>query len=224
MSIKLVVLDMAGTTVADDNAVSKAFINAFGKNGITISEQDVNPLMGYKKTMAIQIVLEKLGIESDEELIEKIHDDFTEEMINYYESSPEVKPVPYTEEMLMSLKEKGVRIALNTGFPRSVALAIMDRFQWGEKGLVDDFIASDEVERGRPDPFMIRQLMYSAGIDDPAEVAKIGDTEVDINEGRNAGCGLVVAVTTGAYTREQLQDYRPDYIIDSLTELPSLIS
>lgn len=215
---------MAGTTVADDNAVAKAFINAFGKNGITISEQDVNPLMGYKKTMAIQIVLEKLGIESDEELIEKIHDNFTEEMINYYESSPEVKPVANTEEILMSLKEKGVRIALNTGFPRSVALAIMDRFQWGEKGLVDDFIASDEVESGRPDPFMIRQLMYSAGIDDPAEVAKIGDTEVDINEGRNAGCGLVVAVTTGAYSREQLQDYQPDYIIDSLTELPSLIS
>ena len=46
---------------------------------------------------------------------------------------------------------------------------------------------------------------------------------MDIEEGRNANCGLVVAVTTGAYTREQLQQCNPDYIIDSLQQLPALI-
>ena len=65
--------------------------------------------------------------------------------------------------------------------------------------------------------------MQRAGIDDAGEVAKIGDTEVDVNEGRNAGCGLVVAVTTGAYTRLQLEEYHPDYILDSLADLPALI-
>jgi phosphoglycolate phosphatase-like HAD superfamily hydrolase len=54
-------------------------------------------------------------------------------------------------------------------------------------------------------------------------VLKVGDTEVDVNEGRNANCGMVVAVTTGAFTREQLEQYKPDYILDSLAELPILL-
>ncbi|MEI9912070.1 MAG: HAD hydrolase-like protein [Bacteroidota bacterium] len=52
---------------------------------------------------------------------------------------------------------------------------------------------------------------------------KIGDTEVDVNEGRNAGCAIVVAVTTGAFTRSQLEPYAPDHIINNLSELPALI-
>ena len=32
-------------------------------------------------------------------------------------------------------------------------------------------------------------------------VAKIGDTAVDIEEGQNAGCRYIVAVTTGIYGR-----------------------
>jgi len=54
-------------------------------------------------------------------------------------------------------------------------------------------------------------------------VAKIGDTRVDIEEGRNAGCGVVVGLSTGAYTKAQLMKCQPDYIIDSLDLLPSLI-
>ena len=88
---------------------------------------------------------------------------------------------------------------------------------------MDDYIASDEVEQGRPHPFMIRELMNRAGIDDPSVVLKIGDTAVDIKEGRNSNCGLVIAVTTGAFTRKQLEAYHPDHILDNLSELPNLI-
>jgi phosphoglycolate phosphatase-like HAD superfamily hydrolase len=65
--------------------------------------------------------------------------------------------------------------------------------------------------------------MQRAGITDPKEVMKIGDTEVDVNEGRNAGCSLVIAVTTGAFTKMQLEEYHPDHIIDDLSQLPALI-
>jgi phosphoglycolate phosphatase-like HAD superfamily hydrolase len=54
-------------------------------------------------------------------------------------------------------------------------------------------------------------------------VVKVGDTEVDVLEGRNAQCGKVIAVTTGAYTRAQLEQYSPDHIIDSLEQLPQYI-
>lgn len=223
MPFKLAVFDIAGTTVADDNAVAIAFKNAFDAYGFSINEEDVKPLMGYKKPVAIQIMLEKLGAEFDEELVNDIHDEFEVAMLDHYEYSPDVKAMPGAEKIMQELKEKGIRIALNTGFSKSIADTIMSRLQWMEKGLVDDYIASDEVEEGRPQPFMIQTLMKRAGIDDANEVIKIGDTKVDINEGRNAGCSLVVAVTTGAFTKEQLAPYKPDHIIDSLSQLPALI-
>jgi phosphonatase-like hydrolase len=144
-------------------------------------------------------------------------------MMDHYEYSPDVRALPDAEDVLLLLKEKGIRIALNTGFTRVIADTILSRLQWKEKGLVDDYIASDEVEEGRPRPYMIQALMKRAGIEDPKEVIKIGDTEVDVNEGINAGCSMVVAVTTGAFTRDQLEPHAPDYIINRLSELPPLI-
>jgi len=44
-----------------------------------------------------------------------------------------------------------------------------------------------------------------------------------VEEGRNAACGQVVGVTTGAYTREQLAACHPDHIIDDLQELLPII-
>jgi hypothetical protein len=65
-------------------------------------------------------------------------------------------------------------------------------------------------------------LMQKAGIDDPKEVIRSAIPKW-MNEGINAGCAMVVAVTTGAFTRDQLEPYSPDYIIDNLSELPALI-
>jgi len=224
MSIRLAVFDIAGTTVADDNAVATAFRHAFESYGYAqVSDEDVKPLMGYKKPVAIRMVLDKLGVDEDPALIEDIHDEFVTEMMDYYEYSPDVKPMKHTENVFLQLKAKGIKIALNTGFSKEIADVIVSRFQWMEKGLIDDYIASDEVEAGRPQPFMIQTLMQRAGITDAGEVVKVGDTEVDVNEGRNAGCSLVIAVTTGAFTKDQLEEYHPDHIIDDLDQLPALI-
>jgi len=65
--------------------------------------------------------------------------------------------------------------------------------------------------------------MQRAGIDDAKKVVKIGDTEVDVNEGKNAGCLFSIAVTTGAFTKEQLAAYSPDFIIDDLKELLNIL-
>ena len=70
---------------------------------------------------------------------------------------------------------------------------------------------------------MIQKMMRAAGIDDARQVIKIGDTEVDINEGKNAGCLYSIAVTTGAFKREELIPYNPDFIMDDLNELVTIL-
>jgi phosphonatase-like hydrolase len=228
MPVKLVVFDMAGTTVTDKNFVATAFQNAFKNQDIAISSEEINPLMGYEKKLAIKMMLEKHRIDpdshrDDDEMIEDIYDDFIEEMVDFYEYSPEVKPAPGAEELFQQLKEQSIMVALNTGFPRNIADVIVHRFQWNEKGLIDDYIASDEVKQGRPYPFMIEQLMYRAGVDDPLMVAKVGDTAVDIEEGKNVGCSYNIAITTGAYKTAELENSEPTHIVNSLLEIKSII-
>jgi phosphonatase-like hydrolase len=214
---------MAGTTVADDNFVAKAFQNAFSVNGYAVHPEQVNPLMGYKKIDAIKTVLDELGEEYNLETVDDIHTDFVKEMIDFYEHDREVRPLKNAETIFQQLKEKGISIALNTGFPKSIADTIVNRLQWKQRGLVDDYIASDEVEEGRPNPFMIMELMRRAGVSDAMSVAKIGDTAVDIEEGKNTGCGYIIAVTTGAATRHELEAHYPTHIIDDLSELIPLL-
>jgi phosphonatase-like hydrolase len=182
--------------------------------------------MGFRKIDPIRILLEKYGAPgaaANEELIDKIHDRFTELMIRFYENDKELQPFPYAEDLFRELHQRGVKVALNTGFTRPITNTILHRLNWIDSPLIDAVICSDEVPEGRPGPYMIQAIMEQLGITNSREVVKIGDTEVDVQEGRNAQCGLVVSITTGAATREQLQQFHPDHIIDSLEELPSLI-
>lgn len=224
MSIKLVIFDIAGTTVRDDGSVATAFRNAFVNNGFSITLEDTHPYMGVKKIVAVQQMLDQLKASYTQEDVERIHEDFVNEMIDFYEYDPSVKPFSDTEDVFQQLKEKGVQIALNTGFPSDIAETIVQRFQWMERGLVDDWIASDMVDHGRPAPFMIQQLMANAGIDNPLEVAKVGDTTVDIEEGKAVGCQFIISVTTGSGKREELLSYGPTHLVDKLSDILTILN
>jgi phosphonatase-like hydrolase len=221
----LVVFDMAGTTVKDKGNVAEAFVKAFEQNQLLIPVDEVNKVMGWRKKDAIVMLMDKhhtgVAVQTPE-LVEKIHDDFIRNMIAFYEADEELEPLPFAEDVFKTLRMNGVKVALNTGFTKAITDVLLKKLNWNEH-VIDAVISSDEVKEGRPHPYMIQQLMYRFNLDDAMQVAKVGDTEVDVLEGRNSGCGLVVSITTGAYTREQLKQYEPDKIIDSLHELPSLI-
>jgi phosphonatase-like hydrolase len=225
-SIQLVVFDIAGTTVRDNGSVADSFITAFRDYGFTMPGAEVKKVMGFRKMDAIALLLEKFAPEhkEDSELIDRIHTHFIDKMIEFYMGDQTLSPLPHAEAVFYALKQQGIKIALNTGFTRSITDTILHRLRWDDRSpLIDQVICSDEVALGRPHPDMIKVLMRDLDIVSPAQVLKVGDTEVDVKEGRNAACGIVVSVTTGAYTREQLLSYGPDFIIDDLQELIPVI-
>lgn len=227
MSIKLVVFDIAGTTVKDDHDVSKAFQAALRKWGYEVPLDLINPLMGYEKNQAIKQILrlhEHNDAKITSELVSKIHKEFVSQMIEHYKTAPGIEPLPNVEETFAKLHELGVKVGINTGFSKDIADTIVNRLQWIEKGLVDHVIGSDEVELGRPHPYMVEKAMADLGIEKPREVAKVGDTEVDMREGQNAGCKYVIGVTTGIFTRQELEAYKPTHIIDDIAQVVDIIS
>lgn len=227
MSIKLVVFDMAGTTVKDENRVTDTFSAALKAYGYAVPDSAINPLMGYKKIVAITKMLQQYEPDAAKitaELTGNIHQEFVRLMISYYQKAPILEALPNAEETMIALRNKGIKVGINTGFSKDIAETIVERLQWREKGVFDFLIGSDEVPEGRPDPAMIQTLMTLAGVSDPQDVAKVGDTEVDVREGQNAGCRYIIAVTTGAFKRAELEPYRPTHIIDNIAEVLTIIS
>lgn len=224
MPIKLAVFDMAGTTVYDKGFVHQAFIKGMESQGFEAGHDEVNVLMGLHKPQAIRIMLERRMDAADitEELVMKIHDVFEQNLVDFYTNDPSVREIEGASQVFETLQEKGIKVALDTGFGRVITDTIIKRLGW-DKGLINASAASDEVEKGRPHPFMIQKIMAEVGVDNVAEIAKVGDTPVDLEEGINTGCSLVIGVTSGAYGEEELKKYEHTAIVPSIKEAAELI-
>lgn len=61
--------------------------------------------------------------------------------------------------------------------------------------------------------------MEASSITDVKQVCKVGDTVNDIAEGRNAGCGLVVGVLSGADGAAALLAAGADVVVPDVTYL-----
>ncbi len=224
MNIELVVFDMAGTTVNDDDSVSRCLRSSLAAAGLEVTGAQVNAVMGLPKPSAIAILIEQSG--SRDELrnqVDAIHDDFVSRSIAFYSDDPSVYEVPGASRVFEVLKRSGIRVALNTGFNRSIARVILDRLGWSQSTTIDATICSDEVKRGRPHPDMIQALMTRFGIGDTQRVAKVGDTPADLQEGASAGCGLVVGVTGGTHSRRELEAYPHSSLIETIANFPGLL-
>lgn len=79
------------------------------------------------------------------------------------------------------------------GYPRVVAEKLLTQLDLWSR--VDALVVADDVGFGRPYPYMIHHLMRQFSIADARRVSKVGDTARDMQEGKNAGCGLVIGIS-----------------------------
>lgn len=220
-SIQLVVFDLAGTTVDDRKAgaslVVSALVRAFAQAGVPISPHAVHPHRGREKREAIRAILaaERLVGRADQ-----IYDLF---MIELNADLALLTEIDGAASVFRNLKERGIRVAVGSGFPTDVVQRIVEQLGWQEADLIDYAGSAQAVGAGRPDPAMIRDAMQSLGIVEPKCVLKVGDTMADIEEGRNAGA-WTVGVLTGSQSRDDLAGAGPDFILPSIREVPGLLN
>ncbi len=219
--LSLIVFDMAGTTVRDRDEVLHCFREACQQSGIKATDQRLNALMGVSKIHVFhKLWREQLGDVPDiAERAEVSYALFRQLLEAYYQQNPS-EPTEGALEVFAWCRSKGIKIALNTGFYRGVTDLLLGQLGWRVGETVDYVISSDQVEEGRPAPHMIREIMQALRIADVAQVVKVGDTPVDVAEGRNAGCRYTVVVTNGTHTHAELAQYEPDALLGSLHDLP----
>ena len=223
MLIELVVFDMAGTTVYDGDAVHTCLAAALADAGVPTTRDQINALMGMPKPLVIATLLSAhRSTQAGGEEVAAVYGDFEQRMLAYYRDSALVREADGAGGVFRALRSRGIKVALDTGFSRTIADAILERLGW-TGGLVDVTVTSDEVAHGRPQPDMIRRAMELTGVRDSSRVAKVGDTPADLLEGGAAGCALIVGVTSGSHTSAELARHPHTHLIDSLAELPAII-
>ena len=214
--IKLIVLDMAGTTVNEGGIVYKTLVNTIKSYQILIEDDEIKNWYGVNKTEVLKFFLNRSG-QDDTKLNDMLTDFKTNLKKNYFEDKNIKLINEGLPDLFTKLRKRGIKIALNSGFSVDIQEALIDNLNL--RGYIDGYISSESVPHGRPEPFMIQTLMKRFEIDDPKQVLKIGDSINDILEGKNACCYKSIGVLSGAETRDNLVKAGADVILESVMSL-----
>ncbi len=193
--IQMVVFDWAGTTVDyGSSAPSTVFDRVFTEEGIHLTREEINRPMGMEKKAHIR---ELLSCESGNRQWMEIHQKpWTEEDVEalyrkfektLYQVVAEYSiPIPGVVDTVKELRAQGLKIGSTTGYTSEM----MEQVIPGAKQMgyeADCVITPDLTGASRPTPFMLFECIRRLNIYPPSSVVKVGDTVVDILEGKNAG-------------------------------------
>ena len=159
-----------------------------------------------------------------------------------------IEILPETKSCIKWLGDNNISTGVTTGFSRPIMNAIKEKLL-DDDIHIDKYVSSTCLGKpGRPNPYMMQEIMNKLDLTfDTKRVIKVDDTVVGINEGKNAGT-LTVGVAKWSVnmrmteydqdkklskeeyverlksSREALWSANPDYVIDSLDELPKIIN
>jgi phosphoglycolate phosphatase len=122
-------------------------------------------------------------------------------------------------EALDFLKTTGVRIGCVTNKASQFTLPILK-----DLGIADYFeivICGDMVERKKPDPMSLIQAAEQLETAPEASLM-LGDSMSDVKAARAANFGII-CMSYGYNHGEDIRDYNPDAVVDSMAEIKNLI-
>ena len=252
-TIKLVILDWAGTTIDHGSiAPAAAFVEVFRRKGIDITIQQAREPMGMDKRDHIRAISQMAPVASQWQMaygrpvsaddVEQMYRAFVPVLLDILASYSELSPG--TVECANELRRRGILIGSTTGYFEE-ALAVC-RKAAAVQGFVPDLaIGASQVTAGRPAPWMVFETMKRLAVYPVEAVVKVGDTVLDVEAGQNAGVWTVGVAQTGNEiglplpawqalpedektrlldkARTTLSQAGADYVIDTIAELPAII-
>lgn len=127
---ELAALDMAGTTIDEKGLVYRVLDETVTTaTGGSIPADLLARWKGTSKREAIAGLLAALESDSSEAAVDEVFAEFTDRLAGAYGDHPPV-PFPGVVDALVDLRERGVRIALQTGYSATIADAILAGMDW----------------------------------------------------------------------------------------------
>lgn len=181
----------------------------------------VHPLEAYKRFVGngagkLLECVTPPSVELTDELRALMMEEFTQRYTRH--SADKTAPYAGMPEALARLKKAGVRMGVLTNKPDGAAGPIVERYYPGVFAAVRGALPGVPL---KPDPAPVLRLMEGLGAEH-ASTLFVGDSDVDIRTGKNAGlksCGVL----WGFRTRQELEAEGADFIAARPEELAALI-
>lgn len=212
--IKAILFDFDGTLVNSAPGIVKTMEQVFTEMNVEVPTVEA---MRATIGLPLRLALKELG-----HLDDKRADDATElyrALFPVYEVGY-VTVFPDVTETLMSLKEKGIRMAVVTSRDTVSLKLIADRRELTP--FFETYVTGADGFLPKPAPDMVLELLKRMKLKKD-EVLVVGDTTFDIDMGNSAGC-KTVAVTYGNHSRERLMDSNPTFVIDRFSKLADCLN
>jgi len=212
--VRGVIFDLDGTLIDSREDIARAANHALALHGF--GELPLETISGYVGDGAVKLLERATGVSADDPRIAALYAAF----IDYYAAHPVVttRVFPGVWPALDALS--GLSLAVCTNKPRLTtdlvlrALELTPRFR--------AVVAGDDLPRKKPDPLPILHLAERLGLP-LSELVIVGDGAQDIAAGRAAGV-RTIGVRHGIQPLEKMLAAGPDQVIESLLELPALLT
>jgi HAD superfamily hydrolase (TIGR01509 family) len=131
---------------------------------------------------------------------------------------PHVRALPGARELLSTLREWGLRLAVASSAEEEELQPLLERA--GVADLVEHKASSDDAESSKPDPDIVQAALRRLGLS-PREAVMVGDTPYDVEAAMRAGIAII-ALRCGGWNDEALKGARE--IHDGPAEMPACLS
>ena len=128
-------------------------------------------------------------------------------------------PYPGIPELLRTLRERGMRVAVVTSKLGSGAREELERT--GLAPYIEQLVGAEDVDQHKPAPQPFFKVLEALG-ETPASSMMIGDTSADVLGAKAAGV-LSVAALWGARDRQALLELEPDHAVETPAEILALL-
>lgn len=204
----LIVWDWDGTIADSTGLISQALIQAAHEAGLPeLIETRARSIIGLGLRESIEVLFGDIPALQAQALA-------THYQRNYYANENNILLFAGIAETIVALSKKGIKLAVATGKGRRGLNTALQ-----QSGLAKYFHATKTVDEcfSKPHPQMLDALMDEL-VAMPARTLMIGDSQYDIQMGKNAGV-MTAAVSYGSQTAAHLQQYSPDYLFDDVATL-----
>ena len=210
MTINTALFDMDGTLIDSSAAILSSVKEAARIMGLRVpTDKEIKEIIHLPSQISFRVLYPNTDpAEFDSVFLSLMRGKF----------KPMIKELPKAKMTLERLREKGIKIAIVTTKDRESAEAAIRLFQFP----YDILLTAEDTERIRPDPEPLLkaiELLKSSA----AQAFYCGDTPPDIAQGRRAGV-KTVGLTTGLYTKEELETEKPAFIFDNIDAVLTIIA
>jgi HAD superfamily hydrolase (TIGR01509 family) len=211
-----VIFDWDGTLADTRRAVVASFQKALREMHVQISDEFIARLIGIGSAETFREILRQAKVPFDEKLIENL----VKQKINAeIEMSNGVRLFEGSLELLQSLQGK-IKMGLASMNNRDVIDHMIKVMKI--RGFFDAVLTVEDVTNPKPDPEIFlrcaRKLKSS-----PDKCVVVEDSIFGVKAAKTARMRCI-AVLTGVYSREELQEAKPDLIVNSLKEKNLVLS